>query len=48
MPFLTLFLGEGSPTQMDYRKKGTLILTSLLEDLDCCFGGAQPCDSLGV
>ena len=27
------FLGEGSPTQIDYITKGTLILTSLLEDL---------------
>ena len=27
------FLGEGSPTKIDYRKEGTLILTSLLEDL---------------
>ena len=27
------FLGEGSPTKLDYRKRGTLILTSLLEDL---------------
>ena len=27
------FLGEGSPTIIDYRKKVTLILTSLLEDL---------------
>ena len=27
------FLGEGSPARIDYRKKGTLILTSLLEDL---------------
>ena len=26
-------LGEGSPTKIDYRKKGTLILTCLLEDL---------------
>ena len=26
------FLGEGSPTKIDYRKNGTLILTSLLED----------------
>ena len=25
------FLGEGSPTKIDYRKKGSLILTSLLE-----------------
>ena len=33
VPFLTPFLGEGSPTKMDYRKNGTLILTSLLEDL---------------
>ena len=28
------FLEEGSPTKIDYRKKGTLILTSLLEHLD--------------
>ena len=34
MPFLPTCLGEGSPTKIDYRKKGTLILTSLLEDLD--------------
>ena len=27
------FLGEGFPTTIDYRKKGTLILASLLEDL---------------
>ena len=27
------FFGEGSPTKVDYRKKGTLILSSLLEDL---------------
>ena len=27
------FLGEASPTEIDYRKKGILILTSLLEDL---------------
>ena len=33
MLFLTLFWGEGSPTKIDCRKKGTLILTSLLEDL---------------
>ena len=32
MPFYP-FLGEGSPTKADYRKTGTLILTSLLEDL---------------
>ena len=32
VPF-TPFLGEGSPTKIDYRKKGTLILNSLLEDL---------------
>ena len=30
-PF-TLF-GEGSPAKIDYRKKGTLILTAPLEDL---------------
>ena len=33
LPFLTIFLGESSPTKLEYRKKGTLILTSLLEDL---------------
>ena len=31
-PFSPAFFGEGSPTKIDYRKKGTLILTSLLED----------------
>ena len=36
LPFLTPFLEEGSPTKIDYRKKGTLILTSLLEDLVGC------------
>ena len=33
MPFCP-FLGEGSPAKIDYRKKGTLILASLLEDPD--------------
>ena len=33
VPFY-LFLGEGCPTKIDYRKKFTLILTSLLEDLE--------------
>ena len=35
VPFLTLFFsGEGSPTKIDYRKKGgSLVLSSLLEDL---------------
>ena len=33
VPFSPLFLGEGSSTKIDYRKKGTLILESLLEDL---------------
>ena len=37
VPFYPL-LGEGSLTKMDYRKKGTLILTSLLEDLDWSWG----------
>ena len=32
MPFY-LFFGEGSTTKIDYRRKGTLILSSLLEDL---------------
>ena len=31
--FNPFFGGEASPTEIDYRKKGTLILTSLLEDL---------------
>ena len=39
VPFY-LVLGEGSPTKKDYSKKGTLILTSLLEDL--VFGGWFP------
>ena len=32
VPFFP-FWGEGSPTKIDYSKKGTLIPTSLLEDL---------------
>ena len=32
VPFCRFFLGEGSPTKIDYRK--SLILTSLVEDLD--------------
>ena len=31
------FFGEGSPTKIDYRKKGSLILTSLLADLVLVF-----------
>ena len=27
------FLGEGSPAKIDYRKKGTRLLTSLLQNL---------------
>ena len=30
---LPTILGEGSPTKIDYRKKGTPVLASLLEDL---------------
>ena len=41
MPFYT-FLGEGSPTKLDYRKKGILILTSLLEDLGLVVWGLNP------
>ena len=33
VPFYQLFPGEGSPTKIDYRKKGTLFPSSLLEDL---------------
>ena len=32
-PFYRFFFGGGFPTKIDYRKKGTLISTSLLEDL---------------
>ena len=32
VPFY-VFWGEGSPTKIDYRKKGSLSLASLLEDL---------------
>ena len=31
--FLPVFGWEGSPTKIDYRKKGTLILSSLLKNL---------------
>ena len=31
---LAIFLGEDSPPKIEYREKGTLALTSLLEDLD--------------
>ena len=33
VPFSPLFLGRGSPIKIDYRKKGTLIRTSLVEEL---------------
>ena len=33
VPFYPFLGEEGSPTKIDYSKKGTLILTSLLEDL---------------
>ena len=39
------FFGEGSTTKIDYREKGTLVLTSLLEDLledlETFFGAAS-------
>ena len=42
VPFLSLLLGEGSPTKKRLQKKvGTLILTSLLEDLDYAFESPQ-------
>ena len=31
VPVLTLCLGEGSPTKIDHRKKGALILASLVD-----------------
>ena len=40
---LSPFLGEGSPTKIDYRKRGTLILTSLLEDLAEVWIGCPCC-----
>ena len=33
VPFFLFFWGSGSFAKVDYRKKGPLILTSLLEDL---------------
>ena len=42
MPCLTrVFLGEGSPTKIDCSKRGTLILTSPLEDLEGEPGGVS-------
>ena len=35
------FLGEGSPAKIDHRKKATLILTSLLEDLGVVLFGEK-------
>ena len=35
------FWGEGSPTKIDYRKKGTLILSSLVEDLVSFWGSLK-------
>ena len=32
-PFYRFFLGEGSPTKIDYREKCAYTLTSLLQDL---------------
>ena len=34
VPLLPFFGWEGSPTKIDYRKKGTFILSSLLENLE--------------
>ena len=54
MPFYRSFFGEGSPTKIDYRKKkenkqkGTLILTSLLEDLGKESLAEQPSRELAV
>ena len=41
VPFSPLFFGEGSRTKIDDRKKGTLILTSLLEALVVLEGSPQ-------
>ena len=40
------FLGEGSPTEIDYREKGTLILTFPLEDLVGVEVWTQPPEAL--
>ena len=42
------FSGEGSPTKIDYRKQGTLILTSLLVDLAYVFWSKRLVPLLGV
>ena len=34
VPFYIFLWGKVSPTKIDYRKKGTVIVSSLLEDLD--------------
>ena len=48
MPFYP-FWGEGSPTKIDYRKEGALILTSLLEDLGALAGDLKsPSSSAGI
>ena len=44
----TVFFGwEGSPTNIDDRRKGTLILTSLLEDLGLFGMGGCPAGFIG-
>ena len=42
VPFLTPLWGEGSPTKIDYRKKGTLILTSRVAQ-GCLISNIRPC-----
>ena len=50
VPFLTPWLEEGCPTKIDNRKKGTLILPSLLKDLAVGDekGSKRPCHSLSL
>ena len=43
MPFYRCLFGGGSPTKTDYRKKGTLIPTSLLEGLVVFSGKCKLC-----
>ena len=39
-PFAVPFLGEGFASRIDCGKKGTLVLASLLEDLECPLAGS--------
>ena len=42
VPFYPFFGGEGSPTKMDYRRKGTLLLTSHGGPITCSLSFPAP------